>query len=324
MKNKKTILVTGGAGFIGSNFIHYILEKYEDYEIINLDALTYAGNLDNLKKVENNSHYKFVEGNILDEKLMDELVKQVDLVVHFAAESHVDRSIESSDDFIKTNINGTLILLEACKNNNGVRFHHISTDEVYGSLELDDPAFNEDTSYDPRSPYSASKASSDHLVRAYFHTHNLPITISNCSNNYGPYQFPEKLIPLFVTNLMDDKKIPVYGTGGAIRDWLHVKDHCIAIDRIIHKGRIGETYCIGGNAEKTNLEITKEILKAMNKGEEVIEYVEDRKGHDMRYAINFSKIENELDWQPSITFEDGIAETIQWYQDNEDWWRKLK
>jgi dTDP-glucose 4,6-dehydratase len=324
MSEQKTMLVTGGAGFIGANFIHYILEKYPEYKIINLDALTYAGNLDNLKSVENNPNYEFIQGDIVDKELVNELMERVDLVVHFAAESHVDRSIADSDIFVRTNVNGTLNLLEAARDKGGIRFHHVSTDEVYGSLGLTDPAFNEQACYDPRSPYSASKASSDHLVRAYFHTHNLPITISNCSNNYGPYQFPEKLIPLFVTNLMDDKKIPVYGDGGAIRDWLHVKDHCRAIDKIIHQGKIGETYCVGGKAEKTNLEITKEVLKAMNKEKEMIEYVEDRKGHDKRYAIDFSKIKNELGWEPSITFPEGIAETIQWYKDNEDWWRKLK
>jgi dTDP-glucose 4,6-dehydratase len=318
------ILVTGGAGFIGSNFIHYILEKYEDYEIINLDVLTYAGNLDNLKSVADNPNYKFVQGDITDKKLVNELVQEVDLIVHFAAESHVDRSIENSDIFVQTNVNGTLNLLEAARDKGGIRFHHVSTDEVYGSLGPNDQPFDEQTCYDPRSPYSASKASSDHLVRAYFHTHNLPITISNCSNNYGPYQFPEKIMPLFITNLIDNKKIPIYGEGLAIRDWLHVKDHCIAIDKIIHKGRIGETYCVGGDAEKTNMEVTKEILEAMKKDEEAIEYVTDRKGHDMRYAINFSKIENELDWRPSITFKEGVSETIQWYKDNEPWWRKLK
>jgi len=318
------MLVTGGAGFIGSNFIHYILKKYSNYKIINLDALTYAGNLDNLKSVENNSNYEFVQGDITDKKLVNKLMERVDLVVHFAAESHVDRSIVDSDIFVRTNINGTLNLLEAARDKGGIRFHHISTDEVFGSLGPNDPAFNEQTCYDPRSPYSASKASSDHLVRAYYHTHNLPITISNCSNNYGPYQFPEKLIPLFVTNLMDGKKIPIYGDGLNVRDWLHTEDHCRAIDLIIHQGKIGETYCVGGGAEKTNLEISRIILKAMNKGEEMIEFVEDRKGHDRRYAIDYSKIKNELGWEPSITFSEGIAKTIQWYKDNEDWWRKLK
>jgi len=320
------ILVTGGAGFIGANFIHYILEKYPEDEIVNLDALTYAGNLDNLKDVENNSNYEFVKGDITNAKLVDDLVreKNVELIVHFAAESHVDNSILNSAAFVKTNVDGTVNLLEAAKNNGGVRFHHVSTDEVYGSLELTDPAFNEETPYDPRSPYSASKASSDHFVRSYFHTHNLPITISNCSNNYGPYQFPEKLIPLFVSNLMDSKKIPIYGDGKNIRDWLHVKDHCIAIDKIMREGKIGETYCVGGDAEKTNLEITNIILKTMGKDANMIEYVEDRKGHDERYAIDFSKIKNDLGWEPSVSFEEGIAETIQWYKDNENWWRKLK
>ncbi|HFC77017.1 MAG TPA: dTDP-glucose 4,6-dehydratase [Candidatus Moranbacteria bacterium] len=318
------ILVTGGAGFIGANYVRYILEKYSNDKIINLDALTYAGNLDNLKDVENNPNYKFVHGNITDKELVNKLVKDVDVVVHFAAESHVDRSIKDSDAFVRTNVNGTLNLLEACKNNGNKRFHHVSTDEVYGSLKKDDPAFNEKTAYDPRSPYSASKASSDHLVRAYFHTHNLPITISNCSNNYGPYQFPEKLIPLFVTNLIEGKKIPVYGTGENIRDWLHVKDHCIAIDKIVCEGKIGETYCVGGNAEKTNLEITHKILELMNADENSIEYVEDRKGHDKRYAIDFSKIKNELNWEPSVSFEEGIKETVEWYKNNQDWWQRIK
>jgi len=318
------ILVTGGAGFIGSNYIHYILEKYSNDEIINLDSLTYAGNLDNLKDIESNPNYKFVHGDIMDGVLVNDLMKDIDVVVHFAAESHVDRSILDSDAFVRTNINGTLILLEAAKNNGDKRFHHISTDEVYGSLEKNDSAFNENTAYDPRSPYSASKASSDHLVRSYFHTHKLPITISNCSNNYGAFQFPEKLIPIFVTNLIEGKKIPIYGTGKNIRDWLHVKDHCIAIDKIVHNGKIGETYCIGGDAEKTNLEITKLILELMNETEDKIEYVEDRKGHDKRYAIDFSKIKNELDWEPSISFEKGIKETVEWYKNNQDWWKRIK
>ncbi|MDH4330090.1 MAG: dTDP-glucose 4,6-dehydratase [Candidatus Moranbacteria bacterium] len=318
------LLVTGGAGFIGANFVYHILEKYPEYEIVNLDALTYAGNLENLKDIENNPNYEFVKGDICDKELMMDLVSKVDAVVHFAAESHVDRSILDSDSFVKTNVLGTLSLLEAAKNNGLKRFHHVSTDEVYGSLEKDDPAFNEKTPYDPRSPYSASKASSDHLVRAYYHTHDLPITISNCSNNYGPYQFPEKLIPLFVTNLIEGKKVPVYGTGENVRDWLHVKDHCEAIDRILHDGKIGETYCVGGNAEKTNMEITHEILKAMKAGEEMIEHIEDRKGHDKRYAIDFSKIKSELGWEPQVSFEDGIEETIEWYKNNEDWWKRIK
>lgn len=318
------ILVTGGAGFIGANFVRHILKKYPDYKILNLDLLTYAGNLENLKDIENNPNYEFFQGDICDKELTNKLVADVDLIVHFAAESHVDRSILDSDSFVKTNVLGTLSLLEAAKNNGGKRFHHVSTDEVYGSLEKDEPAFNEETAYDPRSPYSASKASSDHLVRAYYHTHNLPITISNCSNNYGPYQFPEKLIPLFVTNLIEGEKVPVYGKGENIRDWLHVKDHCEAIDRIVHDGKIGETYCVGGNAEKTNMQITNEILNDMGVGEEVIEYVEDRKGHDKRYAIDFTKIKEELGWEPQISFEDGIKEAIDWYKNNQEWWKRIK
>ena len=318
------ILVTGGAGFIGSNYIHYMLETYPDVSIINLDALTYAGNTANLADVENDERYKFVHGDIMDGLLINDLMKKVDTVVHFAAESHVDRSILDSTAFVRTNINGTLILLEAAKNNGNTRFHHISTDEVFGSLTKDDPAFNEKTPYDPRSPYSASKASSDHLVRAYYHTHGLPVTITNCSNNYGPYHFPEKLIPLFVTNLIDGKKVPVYGEGDNIRDWLHVKDHCSAIDRVVRDGKIGETYCVGGNAERTNMQITRIILEAMGMGEEMIDHVPDRKGHDKRYAIDNTKIKKELGWEPSVTFEEGIAQTIQWYKDNEKWWRDIK
>ena len=273
------LLVTGGAGFIGSNFIHYWLDKHPDDKIINLDVLTYAGNLENLKTIEDNPNYEFIKGDICDAGLVDNLVKKIDLIVHFAAESHVDRSILGSKDFIKTNVEGTRVLLDAAKNNGGVRFHHVSTDEVFGELGHNDPPFNEETPYDPRSPYSASKAASDHLVRAYNHTHNLPITISNCTNNYGPYQFPEKLIPLFVTNLIEDKKVPVYGEGKNIRDWIYVEDHNAGVDAIIDRGKIGETYCLGGGNELTNIEITRMILKLMNKGEEMIEYVADRPGH---------------------------------------------
>lgn len=318
------ILVTGGAGFIGSNFIHYWLGNYPKDKVINLDALTYAGNLENLKGIKKNSNYKFAHGDILDSVLVNKLIKDVDVIVHFAAESHVDRSILDSDAFIRTNINGTLALLEAAKNNGNKRFHHVSTDEVFGSLEKDDPAFNEETPYDPRSPYSASKASSDHLVRAYYHTHDLPITISNCSNNYGPYQFPEKLIPLSVTNIIEGKEVPIYGEGNNVRDWLHVKDHCIAVDKIIQKGKIGETYCIGGNAEKTNMEIVHKILELMGAGKESIEYVKDRKGHDKRYAIDFSKIEKELGWKPSVSFDEGIKTTVEWYENNKKWWQNIK
>ena len=318
------LLVTGGAGFIGSNFVHHILKTYPDYEVINLDALTYAGNLENLKKLEGNPRHRFVKGDICDATLVDELVKEADMVVHFAAESHVDRSILDSAAFVRTNVIGTHTLLEAARKAGNKRFHHVSTDEVFGSLGTEDAPFSETTPYDPRSPYSASKAGSDHLVRAYFHTHNLPVTISNCSNNYGPYHFPEKLIPLIITNLMEGKKIPVYGDGLQIRDWLHVEDHCRAIDTIIHNGKIGETYCVGGNGEKTNIEIVKTILNLMCRDESWIEYVEDRKGHDRRYAIDFSKIKNKLDWEPQITFEDGIKKTVAWFQENEQWWRDVK
>ncbi|KKR22100.1 MAG: dTDP-glucose 4,6-dehydratase [Candidatus Moranbacteria bacterium GW2011_GWA2_39_41] len=318
------LLITGGAGFIGSNFVHYILKKYPDYQVVNLDLLTYAGNLENLKEIENNPNYKFVKGDIADAKLMNELIADCDVIVHFAAESHVDRSILASEEFIRTNVIGTHTLLEAARNNGNKRFHHVSTDEVFGSLGATDPAFNEATPYDPRSPYSASKASSDHLVRAYFHTYGLPITISNCSNNYGPYHFPEKLFPLFITNLIEDKKVPLYGDGMNVRDWLYVEDHCSAIDAIIHKGRIGETYCVGGNAEKTNKEITYKILELMGKDESSIEFVKDRPGHDKRYAIDFSKIKNELGWEPSVNFEEGLQKTIEWYKNNEAWWKDIK
>jgi len=318
------LLVTGGAGFIGSNFIHYILKKYPEYQIINLDLLTYAGNLENLKELENNLNYKFVKGDIADYTLVNELASEVDVIVHFAAESHVDRSILDSKSFIQTNVLGTHALLEAAKNNGNKRFHHVSTDEVFGSLEAGEAGFNELTPYDPRSPYSASKASSDHLVRAYFHTYGLPVTISNCSNNYGPYHFPEKLIPLFITNLMEGKKIPLYGDGTHVRDWLHVEDHCRAIDAIIHQGKIGETYCVGGDSEKTNKEITYAILALMGKGEEMIEFVKDRPGHDKRYAIDFSKIKKELGWEPSVSFTEGLQKTVEWYKNNETWWKNIK
>ncbi len=320
----KKILVTGGAGFIGSNYIHYMLDTYPDVTIVNLDALTYAGNRANLTRYADDARYTFVHGDICDADVVNPLVADADVVVHFAAESHVDRSITDSSAFVRTNVLGTLTLLEAAKNNGNKRFHHVSTDEVFGSLGKDDPAFTETTPYDPRSPYSASKASSDHLVRAYFHTHNLPITISNCSNNYGPYQFPEKLIPLFVTNLIDGKKVPIYGTGDNIRDWLHVMDHCSAIDTVVRTGTIGELYCVGGNAERTNMQITQIILDAFDMGEEMIAYVADRKGHDKRYAINNTKITTELGWAPTVTFEKGIADTIQWYRDNEQWWRDIQ
>jgi dTDP-glucose 4,6-dehydratase len=322
-KNMK-ILVTGGAGFIGSNFIRYWLNNNPDDKIVNLDSLTYAGNLDNLRLIENNLNYKFVEGDICDYELVNKLVQDIDLIVHFAAESHVDRSIESSGEFVRTNVEGTRVLLDAAKNNGNIRFHHVSTDEVFGSLSMDDPKFNEKTPYDPRSPYSASKASSDHLVRAYYHTHNLPITISNCSNNYGPYQFPEKLIPLFVTNLIEGGKVPVYGKGENIRDWIYVDDHNRGVEMIIKKGKIGETYCLGGNNEIKNIDITKKILNLMGAGEEKIEYVQDRLGHDLRYAIDFSKAKEELGWEPEYDFAKGLRETVEWYRNNPEWWQRVK
>ena len=317
------LLVTGGAGFIGSNFIRSWLTHHPADQIINLDLLTYAGNLENLRELENNNHYSFVKGDIADKDLVRRLVGEVDVVVNFAAESHVDRSILDSSDFIRTNVLGTQSLLEAARINQ-TRFHHISTDEVFGHLGQNDAAFNEATPYAPRSPYSASKAASDHLVRAYFHTYDLPVTISNCSNNYGPYQFPEKLHGLFITNLLSGKKVPIYGDGQQVRDWLYVEDHCQAIETILLKGKIGETYCVGGNSEKTNLAITKKILELLNLGDEMIEYVKDRPGHDRRYAINFSKIKNELGWEPQVSFEEGMKLTVEWYKNNAEWWKKIK
>lgn len=318
------ILVTGGAGFIGSNFILYMLEKYSDYEIVNLDALTYAGNLENLKSVEENKNYKFIEGNICDRKTVEQAMTDCDMVVHFAAESHVDRSIENSHIFVETNVIGTHTLLEVAREQDIKRFHHVSTDEVFGTLSLEnkEEKFYENTPYSPRSPYAASKAGSDHLVRAYIETHNFPATISNCTNNYGPFQFNEKIIPLFITNALEDKSLPIYGQGKAVRDYLHVKDHCKAIDLIIHKGKIGETYCVGGDSEKNGVEIADTILNILGKKEELKTFVEDRKGHDMRYAMNHGKITKELGWEPAVTFEEGIKDTINWYKENESWWKK--
>lgn len=317
------LLVTGGAGFIGSNFIHHIMKKYPRYEVVNVDILTYAGNVANLSAWEGDARYRFVRGDIGDAALIEPLVADCDAVVHFAAESHVDRSIQGPEAFVRTNVMGTLVLLEAARKH-GRRFHHISTDEVFGSLGTDDPAFNERTPYDPRSPYSASKAGSDHLVRAYFHTYGLPVTISNCSNNYGPYHFPEKLIPLAITNLLEGKKVPVYGDGLQVRDWLFVSDHCLAIDRILHEGTIGETYCIGGRSERENIWIVKKIIALLGQDESMIEYIADRPGHDRRYAIDCTKIERELGWSPSVDLETGLSDTIQWYRENESWWKRAK
>jgi len=320
------LLVTGGAGFIGSNFILYWLKKYTHDRIINLDKLTYAGNLENLKTVEKNPNYTFIKGDITNRKLVNETIKGVDVVVHFAAESHVDRSILNPTPFIKTNVEGTYVLLEAALKNKISRFHHISTDEVFGALPLNTKEkFNLQTAYNPHSPYSASKAGSDHLVRAYYTTYNLPITISNCSNNYGPYQFPEKLIPLAITNLLEGKKVPVYGDGLYVRDWLYVVDHIRAIDIILHKGKVGKTYLIGGlTNDISNLAVIKKILKLMGEGKNFIEYVKDRPGHDRRYAIDWSQTREELGWQPKYSFEEGLKKTIKWYIKNKDWWRRVK
>ncbi len=322
----RTLLVTGGSGFIGSNFILYWMTRYPGDKIINLDKLTYAGNPENLSRIEDNPDYRFVKGDICDGKLVSSVIEGVDIVVHFAAESHVDRSILDPAPFIKTNIEGTYVLLEAARQNNVKRFHHISTDEVFGALPLDSELkFTPDTPYDPRSPYSASKASSDHLVRSYHTTYGLPVTISNCSNNFGPYQFPEKLIPLAITNLMEDKNIPVYGDGLYVRDWLYVEDHCQAIDLILEKGRVGETYLVGGLTEDIpNIEIIKKIVRVMGKDENRIEFVKDRPGHDRRYAIDWSGINRELGWKPEHDFEEALAKTIRWYQENEGWWRNVK
>lgn len=318
------LLVTGGAGFIGSNFIRYMLSKYPAYSVVNLDFLTYGGDRSSLAEWEGNDRYLFVQGDICDKEVVYPLVEGCNMIVHFAAESHVDRSIADPLPFIRTNVLGTGVLLEAARTYDNKRFHHISTDEVFGQLSADEAPFCETTPYDPRSPYSASKAASDHLVRAYFHTHGLPVTISNCSNNYGPYQHPEKLIPRAITNLIENTKVPVYGTGENIRDWLYVEDHCKAIDRIIHDGRIGETYCIGGGAEKKNIETIRGLLSIIGKGEEYIEFVGDRLGHDLRYAISYSKIEDELGWKPETDFETGLQKTVAWYKNNESWWKIKK
>lgn len=320
------LLVTGGAGFIGSNFIHYWLKKYPQDKIVNLDKLTYAGNLENLKSIKQNTAYNFIQGDICDPEVVEKAVEGVDIIVHFAAESHVDRSIMDPAPFIKTNVEGTYVLLQAALKHKVQRFHHISTDEIFGSLSLDSKEkFTEDSLYRPRSPYAASKAASDHLVRAYATTYNLPITISNCSNNFGPYQFPEKLISLAITNILEGKKVPVYGDGLHVRDWLFVDDHCEAIDAVLKKGTVGETYLVGGLTEAiSNLEVVKKILNLMGKDESVIEFVKDRPGHDRRYDIDWSKIKSELSWQPKHNFDEALKQTIEWYKNNEDWWKQLK
>lgn len=322
----KNILVTGGAGFIGSNFIYYELEKHPDRRIVCLDALTYAGNLETLERALKSKNFRFVKGDITDRKAVEALFleESFDAVVNFAAESHVDRSIDEPEVFLKTNILGTQVLLDACRKRD-IRFHQVSTDEVYGDLPLDRPDlfFTEETPIHTSSPYSASKAAADLLVTAYFRTYGAKVTISRCSNNYGPYHFPEKLIPLIITNALEGKELPVYGEGKNVRDWLYVEDHCKAIDLILENGRLGEVYNIGGHNEKTNLEVVKTVLKILGKSEDLIRFVKDRPGHDMRYAIDPTKIRNELGWYPETTFEDGIEKTVKWYLENRQWWENI-
>lgn len=322
----KTILVTGGAGFIGSNFVYYMLEKHPGWRVVCFDALTYAGNLETLEDAMKNEKFRFVKGDITDRKavfsLFDE--ERFDFVVNFAAESHVDRSIEAPEIFLRTNILGTQVLLDACRKNN-TRFHQVSTDEVYGDLPLDRPDlfFTEETPIHTSSPYSASKASADLLTMAYYRTYGLPVTISRCSNNYGPYHFPEKLIPLMIANALENKPLPVYGEGKNVRDWLYVRDHCKAIDMILENGRPGEVYNIGGHNERTNLEVVRTVLRILGKSEELIKFVKDRPGHDMRYAIDPTKIRNELGWYPETDFDTGIQKTVEWYLNNRSWWKNI-
>lgn len=345
----KNILVTGGAGFIGSNFIHYWRNKYPEDTIVNYDKLTYAGNLDSLKDIEQEEEgkpeeerkYFFVKGDITDYDTVEATVKKfgIDLIVHFAAETHVDRSVEGPAVFAMTNVIGTQVLLDVARNIGGIRFHHVSTDEVYGHLPLltDEQKqlsreeqstqgllFNENTKYDPRSPYSASKAGSDHMARAYFHTYGMPVTISNCSNNFGPYEHAEKLIPLVISRALNDQKIPVYGDGMQVRDWIFVTDHCAGIDLIINKGKTGEIYLLGGKGERHNIDVVKKILSLLGKSEDLIVHVGDRKGHDLRYAIDFSKAEKELGYSPEKDFDTRIEETVNWYIENKEWWEAHK
>lgn len=333
MKKKRTILVTGGAGFIGSHLVRHFVNKYPEYFILNLDKLTYAGNLENLIDIENKENYKFIKGDITDNNILEEIFQkhQIDSVIHLAAESHVDRSILNPLEFVQTNVIGTCNLLNICRkywkdNLEDNLFYHVSTDEVFGSLG-DEGFFVEETAYDPRSPYSASKASSDHFVRAYYHTFKIPIKISNCSNNYGPFQFPEKLIPLIINNIVNNKPLPVYGKGANVRDWLYVVDHVKAIDLIFHEGKLGETYCVGGDNELKNIDLVLELCRITDKklnrekghSEKLITFVKDRAGHDLRYAIDTSKIKNELNWVPEVSFEEGLNQTIEWYLNNIKW-----
>lgn len=321
-------LITGGAGFIGSNYLHYVVNKYDDDKFVCIDALTYAGNYNNIKELENKENFKFVHGDITDRNLIYKLFEdeKFDIVINFAAESHVDNSIKNPEIFLKTNILGTSVLLDACRKYGIKRYHQVSTDEVYGDLPLDRPdlKFTEDTPIHTSSPYSSSKAGADLLVMAYHRTYGLPVTISRCSNNYGPYQFPEKLIPLVISKALNNEKIPVYGTGQNVRDWIHVIDHNIGVDLIVRKGRDGEIYNLGGHSERSNLDVVKTILKQMGKDESLIEFVSDRKGHDLRYAIDSTKSEKELGWKLTRNFEDGLKETVDWYLNNQDWINDIK
>ncbi len=326
MTKKQTLLVTGGAGFIGSNFVRYYLQNHPQDYVINLDLLTYAGNLSTIQDLEGLNNYRFVRGDIRDAQLVNQIMAETDVLVHFAAETHVDRSIMAPAIFLETNVIGTQVLLDAAVKHKIKRFHHISTDEVFGALELNTSnKFNEETAYNPHSPYSASKAASDHLVRAYGDTYGLPYTLSNCSNNYGEYHFPEKMIPLAITNLIDNQKVPIYGDGLYVRDWLYVQDHAQGIDLILQNGQLGKTYLFGGlYKDVNNLELIKMILKIMNKDESYIEYITDRPGHDRRYSVDFSKTTKDLGWQPSVNLEEGLRKTIDWYQQHQSWWRPLK
>lgn len=323
----KNILVTGGAGFIGSNFVYYMLKKHPDYRIVCIDKLTYAGNLETLKDALGKDNFRFVKEDITDREAVYKLFEEESFtaVVNFAAESHVDRSIEEPEVFLKTNILGTQVLLDACRKYGNIRYHQVSTDEVYGDLPLDRPDlfFTEDTPIHTSSPYSASKASADLLVMAYYRTYGLPVSVSRCSNNYGPYHFPEKLIPLMIINALNNKELPVYGEGLNVRDWLYVEDHCKAIDMILEAGRIGEVYNIGGHNEKTNIDVVKTIIRILGRDESLIKYVKDRPGHDLRYAIDPTKIKTELGWEPETSFEEGIQQTVKWYLSNRYWWESI-
>jgi dTDP-glucose 4,6-dehydratase len=321
------ILVTGGCGFIGSNFVRYILKAYPNYSILNVDKLTYAGNLENLADLTSSPRYRFIRTDIAEAPQMEPIIREgVDAIINFAAESHVDRSIEDPSAFMRTNVFGTFVLLEAVRKvfpKQKIRIVHISTDEVYGSLgEIG--AFTEETPLAPNSPYSASKTAADMLVRAYYHTYGLPTSITRCSNNYGPFQFPEKLIPLLISNAIEDKELPIYGDGMNVRDWIYVEDHCRALDAVLHHGKEGEVYNIGGRSEKPNLEVVKTVLDQLGKPHSLIRFVKDRPGHDRRYAMDFSKIEKELGWKPTVSFEEGVRLTVEWYRTHQEWWRKIK